>query len=44
MITRYLTDNELRNAISYIYGPTRMIKAMENLLQDDLQIPKEQKR
>jgi ferredoxin-NADP reductase/nitrite reductase/ring-hydroxylating ferredoxin subunit len=42
MITRYLTDNELRNSIFYTCGLPSMIKAMQRLLQEDLQIPKEQ--
>ena len=41
MLTKYLTTSELGNSIFYICGPPGMLKAMQNLLQDDLHIPKE---
>jgi ferredoxin-NADP reductase/nitrite reductase/ring-hydroxylating ferredoxin subunit len=41
MLTRHLTDDEIRNSIFYTCGPPGMIKAMQNLLQEDLQIPKD---
>jgi glycine betaine catabolism B len=41
MLTRYLTKEDLGNSIYYTCGPLAMIKAMQTLLQDDLQIPKE---
>ena len=42
MLTRHLSDNELENSVFYICGPPAMLKSMQNLLQKDLQIPKEQ--
>jgi glycine betaine catabolism B len=41
MILKYLDTNELNNSIIYICGPPSMLKAMQALLQDDLEIPKE---
>ena len=41
MLTRHLTDNEIKNSIFYTCGPPGMIKAMQKLLQEDLQIPKD---
>ena len=41
MLIRHLTDNEIKNAIFYTCGPPGMIKAMQKLLQEDLQIPKD---
>ena len=41
MLTKYLTASELDNSVFYICGPPGMLKAMQNLLQDDLHIPKE---
>ena len=41
MILKYLDTNELNNSIFYICGPPSMLKAMQALLQDDLEIPKE---
>jgi len=41
MLTKYLTASELDNSVFYICGPPGMLKAMQNLLQDDLRIPKE---
>src|SRR5439155_4884687 len=41
MLTKYLTTSELDNAVFYICGPPGMLKAMQNLLEDDLHIPKE---
>ena len=40
MLTRHLIDDEIRNSIFYTCGPPGMTKAMQNLLQEDLQIPK----
>ena len=42
MITRYLTHDELQKSIFYICGPPNMVRAMQELIQNDLQIPKEQ--
>jgi glycine betaine catabolism B len=42
MLKRYLSDNDLKNSIFYICGPPVMINAMQNLIQNELQIPKEQ--
>jgi ferredoxin-NADP reductase/nitrite reductase/ring-hydroxylating ferredoxin subunit len=44
MLTKYLTTSELDNSEFYICGPPGMLKAMQNLLEDDLHIPKERMR
>src|SRR5215216_4466084 len=41
MLTRYLSDNNITNSIFYICGPPGMVKAMQNLIQNELQIQKE---
>jgi glycine betaine catabolism B len=41
MILKYLDTNELNNSIFYICGPPSMLKAMQNLLQEGLEISKE---
>lgn len=41
MILRYLDTNRLNNSIYYICGPPSMLKAMQSLLQNDLEIPSE---
>ena len=41
MIMKYLDINMLNNSIFYICGPPSMLKAMQSLLQDNLEIPKE---
>jgi len=41
MLTKHLATSELENSIFYICGPPGMLKAMQDLLQDDLHIPKE---
>jgi ferredoxin-NADP reductase/nitrite reductase/ring-hydroxylating ferredoxin subunit len=41
MILKYIDANQLNNSIFYICGPPSMLKAMQSLLQDNLQIPKE---
>jgi glycine betaine catabolism B len=41
MILKYLDGNMLSNSIFYICGPPSMLKAMQSLLQDNLEIPKE---
>ena len=41
MILKYLDSNTLNNSIFYICGPPSMLKAMQSLLQNDLEIPKE---
>lgn len=41
MILKYLNTNVLNNSIFYICGPPSMLKAMQNLLQQDLEILKE---
>ena len=40
MLTKHLTDDKIRNSIFYTCGPPGMIKAMQKLLEEDLQIPK----
>lgn len=41
MILKYLDTNLLNNSIFYICGPPSMLKAMQSLLQEDLEISKE---
>ena len=41
MIIKYVDTHELNNSIFYICGPPSMLKAMQILLQEDLEIPKE---
>jgi ferredoxin-NADP reductase/nitrite reductase/ring-hydroxylating ferredoxin subunit len=41
ILTRYLSDNDITNSIFYICGPPGMVKAMQNLIQNELQIQKE---
>jgi len=39
MLTKHLTDDEIKNSIFYTCGPPAMIKAMQDLLQNILQVP-----
>ena len=41
MILKYVDINVLNNSIFYICGPPSMLKAMQSLLQEELEIPKE---
>ena len=41
MLTKHLTDDEIRNSIFYTCGPPGMIKAMQDIIQNDLNIPKD---
>jgi ferredoxin-NADP reductase/nitrite reductase/ring-hydroxylating ferredoxin subunit len=41
MILKYVDTSVLNNSIFYICGPPNMLKAMQSLLQVDLEIPKE---
>jgi glycine betaine catabolism B len=41
MIMKYLDIDMLNNSIFYICGPPSMLKAMQSLLHDNLEIPKE---
>jgi ferredoxin-NADP reductase/nitrite reductase/ring-hydroxylating ferredoxin subunit len=41
MILKYADDKTLKDSIFYICGPPPMIKAMEYLIQKELEIPKE---
>ena len=41
MILKYLDTNILNNSIFYICGPPGMLKAIQALLQNELNIPKE---
>jgi glycine betaine catabolism B len=41
MILKYADTSLLNNSIFYICGPPSMLKAMQSLLQEDLEIPKE---
>ena len=41
MLTKYLTSDEIKNSIFYTCGPPGMIKAMQDIIQNDLKIPKD---
>ncbi len=41
MILKYVDNNKLDRSIFYSCGPPGMVKAMQELLQNDLQIPKD---
>jgi glycine betaine catabolism B len=41
MITKYLTDDYIKNSIFYTCGPPGMIKAMQDLIQNEFNIPKD---
>jgi glycine betaine catabolism B len=41
MLTKHLTDDEIKNSIFYTCGPPGMIEAMQDLIQNDLKIPKD---
>ena len=41
MLTKHLTDDEIQNSIFYTCGPPGMIKAMQDIIQNDLKIPKD---
>lgn len=41
MILKHLDNNILNNSIFYICGPPSMLKAMQTLLQEELEIPKD---
>ena len=41
MILKYVDTNLLNNSTFYICGPPSMLKAMQSLLQEDLEIPEE---
>jgi ferredoxin-NADP reductase/nitrite reductase/ring-hydroxylating ferredoxin subunit len=41
MIERHLSKDEIDNAVYYMCGPPGMVKAMQELLQQELQIPKD---
>jgi ferredoxin-NADP reductase/nitrite reductase/ring-hydroxylating ferredoxin subunit len=41
MILKYIDSYMLSNSIFYICGPPSMLKAMQSILQDNLEIPKE---
>jgi ferredoxin-NADP reductase/nitrite reductase/ring-hydroxylating ferredoxin subunit len=42
MILKYVDDKTLKNSIIYICGPPSMLKSMQSLIQEELEIPKEQ--
>jgi ferredoxin-NADP reductase/nitrite reductase/ring-hydroxylating ferredoxin subunit len=44
MLTRYLTEEEIKKSIFYTCGPPGMIKAMQDLIQNDLKVPKDRIR
>ncbi|MGI0019549.1 MAG: Rieske 2Fe-2S domain-containing protein [Nitrososphaera sp.] len=41
MIARYLSNDEISNAVFYVCGPPGMLQAMQKLLKEELQIPKD---
>jgi ferredoxin-NADP reductase/nitrite reductase/ring-hydroxylating ferredoxin subunit len=41
MLTKYLTRDELDSSVFYICGPPGMLSAMQKMLEDELQIPKQ---
>jgi glycine betaine catabolism B len=41
MLTKHLTDDQIKNSIFYTCGPPAMIKAMQDIIQNDLKIPKD---
>ncbi|MBV9175742.1 MAG: FAD-dependent oxidoreductase [Nitrososphaeraceae archaeon] len=41
MLTKHLTDEEIRNSIFYTCGPPVMIKAMQDLIQNDIKVQKD---
>jgi glycine betaine catabolism B len=41
MILKYVDDRTLKNSIIYICGPPSMLKSMQSLIQQELEIPKE---
>jgi glycine betaine catabolism B len=41
MILKYVDTHKLNNSIFYICGPSSMLKSIQILLQEDLEIPKE---
>ena len=41
MILKYVDTSVLNNSIFYICGSPSILKAMQSLLQEDLEIPKE---
>src|SRR5689334_1930457 len=41
MLTKHLTDDEIKNSIFYTCGPSGMTKAMQKLLEEDLHLPKD---
>ena len=44
MILKYLDTDALKNSINYICGPPGMLKAMQTLLQEELEIPRDRIR
>ena len=41
MLTKHLTDDEIQNSIFYTCGPPGMIKAMQDIIQNELHVPKD---
>ena len=44
MISKYLDADVLKNSIFYICGPPGMLKAIQTLLQEELEIPRDRIR
>jgi ferredoxin-NADP reductase len=41
MLTKHLTEDEISKSIFYTCGPPAMIKAMQDIIQNDLKISKD---
>jgi glycine betaine catabolism B len=41
MLTKHLSEDEIKDSIFYTCGPPGMIKAMQDLIQNDLKVPKD---
>jgi ferredoxin-NADP reductase len=41
MLTKHLSEDEIKNSIFYTCGPPAMIKAMQDIIQNDLKVPKD---
>jgi ferredoxin-NADP reductase/nitrite reductase/ring-hydroxylating ferredoxin subunit len=39
MLTKHLTEDQIKNSIFYTCGPPGMLKAMQDLIQKDLKVP-----
>jgi ferredoxin-NADP reductase/nitrite reductase/ring-hydroxylating ferredoxin subunit len=44
ILTKHLSEDEIKDSIFYTCGPPGMIKAMQDLIQNDLKVPKDRIR